>query len=333
LEFLTLESADYESALRQARREHGNAVRVLARKDFSKGSALSRKQVCKITFYLVAEHPVEQSVEDEEIPQEASYDALAYLQSLLLANDLPPTFADEFALASASEKAEVEILLVRRLFEDLVFADQVTRKFQVLVGLAGVGKTTSLVKAALFLRSRQSRNKVAVLSFDVHRVGAVQQVRELCKNYSLPLFEAETVQAVQDLMPSLLKFDHVFVDTSGSSSKDDFLRQDLQSLLSILPSEQTSRILTISASAKVGDLLSQYEEFGSQALDSVIVTKLDETSTIGNILTFLDKSKLALLYVADGQEIPEDFAQAEASVLIPRLQLFSLDGSQFFPSP
>jgi len=330
LEFLTLESTDYESALRQARREYGNAVRVHTRKDFSKGSALSRKQACRITFYLVAESPMPN--EEEEVQQQEPYDAVAYLQSLLLANDLPPSLAEEFALASGSEKAEVEILLVRRLFEELAFADQVARKFLVLVGLAGVGKTTSLVKAALFLRSHQGR-KVAVLSFDVHRIGAVQQVRELCRNFSLPLFEADSVQAVQSLMPSLSEFDHVFVDTSGSSIKDEFLRQDLQALLTVLPLEQTSRILTINASAKVGDLLSQYEEFGSHALDSVIVTKLDETSTIGNILTFLDKSKLALLYVADGQEIPEDFSQAEASVLVPRLKLFSLDGSHFFPSP
>ncbi len=330
MEFLTLESADYESALRQARREYGNAVRVHTRKDFSKGSALSRKQACRITFYLVAESPLPKV--EEEVQQQETYDAVAYLQSLLLANDLPPSLAGEFALASGSEKAEVEILLVRRLFEELAFADQVARKFLVLVGLAGVGKTTSLVKAALFLRSRQGR-KVAVVSFDVHRIGAVQQVRELCRNFSLPLFEADSVQAVQSIMPSLTEFDHVFVDTSGSSIKDEFLRQDLQSLLTVLPQDQTSRILTINASAKVGDLLSQYEEFGSHALDSVIVTKLDETSTIGNILTFLDKSKLALLYVADGQEIPEDFAQAEASVLVPRLKLFSLDGSHFFPSP
>lgn len=332
MEFHTLESTDYESALRQARREYGNAVRVHTRKDFSRGSALSRKQACRITFYLVAAPSVENVVEDEVVLEQESYDAFAYLQSLLLANDLSPSLADEFALASGSEKAEVEILLVRRLFEDLAFADQVERKFLVLVGLAGVGKTTSLVKAAIHLRSRQGR-KVAVLSFDVHRIGAVQQVRELCRSFSLPLFEADSPQTAQDLMPSLAEFDHVFVDTSGFSNKDEFLREDLRSLLSILPAEQTSRILTISASAKVGDLLSQYEEFGSHALDAVIVTKLDETTTIGNILTFLDKSKLALLYMADGQEIPEDFAQAEASVLIPRLTLFSLDGSHFFPSP
>ncbi len=331
MEFLTLESTDYESALKQARREYGNTVRVHTRKDFSKGSALSRKQACRITFYLVAEPPIEPMAEDEAVPEQESYDAFAYLQSLLLANDLSPSLADEFALASGSEKAEVEILLVRRLFEDLVFSGEVNQKFLVLMGLAGVGKTTSLVKAALHMRSRQGR-KVAVLSFDVHRIGAVQQVRELCKNFSLPLFEADSVQTAQHLMSSLAEFDHVFVDTSGSSNKDEFLREDLRSLLTILPSEQTSRILTVSASAKVGDLLSQYEEFGSHALDAVIVTKLDETTTIGNILTFLDKSRLALLYMADGQEIPEDFAQAEASVLLPRLKLFSLDASHFFPS-
>lgn len=63
------------------------------------------------------------------------------------------------------------------------------------------------------------------------------------------------------------------------------------------------------------------------------MTKLDETQGIGNILLFAKEAGLPLSFLADGQDVPEDFHRADASVLVPpRLRGFSLELDQFFPS-
>ncbi|MDD3455998.1 MAG: hypothetical protein PHF04_03585, partial [Sphaerochaeta sp.] len=90
--------------------------------------------------------------------------------------------------------------------------------------------------------------------------------------------------------------------------------------------------LVLSATFKESDLAAQLQIFSPLRIRAGICTKLDETRGIGTLLGFTRKSNLPLLFLSDGQTIPDDLHIASASHLMKCLQGFSLDVTQFFPS-
>ncbi|MBG0766841.1 MAG: hypothetical protein H0S77_04490 [Spirochaetaceae bacterium] len=332
MEFLTLEAEDYEHALREARTQWGSAVRVHARKDFQVKRGLHSEKRCRITFFLVDEtEPTEESMAEEPV-----FNAEEHLSFLIEQNEIPATKVELIKSMLLPEgkplgQAELEVQFFQFLLEDLQFEDAIQQRYVVLVGPAGVGKTTSLVKLAIHLRAKEGK-KVALLSFDVHRPGALEQVRGFAKEYSLPLYEATDAGVLAGLLDILETYDHVLVDTTGRSSKDVMLRDSLSDLFSSFDDKEREYTLVVSASSKFTDLLSHFALFNEYHLKKLLVTKLDETQGIGNILLFAKEVGLPISFLADGQGIPEDFHRADASLLVPRLRGFNLELNQFFPS-
>ncbi|MGD9926388.1 MAG: hypothetical protein AB7S66_02405 [Sphaerochaeta sp.] len=333
MEFLTLEAEDYEHALKEARMQWGSAVRVHTRKDFLVKKGMRKEKRCRITFFLVEDaEPVEEGVAEGPV-----FHAGDHLSFLMEQNEIPPARIEQIkSMLLPEEKtlgqAELEVRFFQYLLEGLQFEDSVQQRYLVLVGPAGVGKTTSLVKLAIHLRAKEGK-KVALLSFDVHRPGALEQVRFFAKEYSLPLYEATDAGVLSGLLDALETYDHVLVDTTGHSSKDVMLRDSLSDLFSSFDDKEREYTLVVSASSKFTDLIAQYELFSEYNLRKLLVTKLDETQGIGNILFFAKEAGLPLSFLADGQGVPEDFHRADASVLVPRLRGFTLELDQFFPSP
>ncbi len=331
MEFLTLEAEDYESALREARSTWGNAVRVHTRKDFQIKKGIHQQKRCRITFYLVQEQPPQ-----EEVAPEPVFDARKHLFFLMEENEIPASRLEQIASELLEPEkqmgqAELEVQFFQLLMEDLQFEEAIAERYVVFLGPAGVGKTTSLVKLAIHLRAKEGK-KVALLSFDVHRPGALEQIRFFAKEYALPLYEATDAAVLASLLDTLDTYDHILVDTSGRSSKDTHLQASLSDLFSSFDDEDREYTLVVSASSKFSSLLSQLELFGEYHLKKLLITKLDETQGIGSILLFAKEAAIPLSFLTDGQAVPEDFHRADASLLVPRLRGFSLDLEQFFPS-
>ena len=53
------------------------------------------------------------------------------------------------------------------------------------------------------------------------------------------------------------------------------------------------------------------ERFAEVGVTSLLLTKLDETTGLGNLLPVLRESNLPLSYVTNGQNVPDDIAAAE----------------------
>jgi flagellar biosynthesis protein FlhF len=80
--------------------------------------------------------------------------------------------------------------------------------------------------------------------------------------------------------------------------------------------------LALSATTKAADILEimgQFEPFG---YSSVIITKLDETSRVGSIISTLAERGKAVSYFTDGQRVPQDIELATPVRLLMRLQSF-----------
>ena len=65
------------------------------------------------------------------------------------------------------------------------------------------------------------------------------------------------------------------------------------------------------------EIMTSYEMFN---YDSLIITKLDETKSVGNIISLLAESKKSLSYVTTGQQVPRDIEEANPKQLLSLLK-------------
>lgn len=313
MEFLSLEAADYETALRQARTTYGPLVRVHTRKDFRKKTLFTSTKRCLITFYLVnrEEHPGE--VAQAEIPLEAApFDAFSCAHQILLANGLGPELSGRLAHEVEGEnEGEVELALLETLLSPLQFEQPDClgdHRFIVFLGEGDGDDSIALMNIGFFIHTRQAK-RVALLSLG----GAPLPVCE-----DLDCYEAEDTQTLRTLLPTLAQYDHVLVSRRGSGWEEALGGGQCQYGLFVKAG---------SSSEQSHLLLRKHEAF---PLSVLVATKLDQADQIGGLLELMHDSKLPLLFCTkDGVE-REELVSASVTMLLPFLKGFALDFDQLY---
>jgi len=188
------------------------------------------------------------------------------------------------------------------------------KKIMMLVGPTGVGKTTTLAKLAARF-SMEFGKKVAIVTLDSYRIGAVEQLYTYAKMLKVPIESALDEYDFKNSLNSLEYCDIILVDTVGSSPYD---RAKLSKLYNICQNEnyKIDISLVISANTKLEDLDDIYSNYSILDLDNTIVTKFDESKNFGNILSYAISNSLALSYFSFGQEVPDDLNSASSEILI-----------------
>jgi flagellar biosynthesis protein FlhF len=175
------------------------------------------------------------------------------------------------------------------------------------IGPTGVGKTTTLVKlASQYALVHQL--KVALLTADTYRIGAVEQLRIYRDIMDLPF---EAVNSPEELAPALKRYadrDLIFFDTAGRSPQNRRQIQDLKAFLEIAKPSETH--LCVSATTKNADLLPIVGKFGLVPVNRFLVTKLDETRSHGMLLNLAANFQVPISYLTTGQNVPNDIEVA-----------------------
>ena len=102
-----------------------------------------------------------------------------------------------------------------------------------MAGLQGAGKTTSTAKLALWLKKRDKK-KVMVVSTDVYRPAAIDQLRTLAAEADVNFFESTTeqkpLQIAKDALSAARKqfCDVLIVDTAGRLAIDDEMMNEIK---------------------------------------------------------------------------------------------------------
>jgi flagellar biosynthesis protein FlhF len=365
VEFITLDAQDYETALKEARTEYGPSVRVHTRNDYQIRKGMKKQRRCTITFYLVKERSLdEETLQDHldssqetgksetkerneriepgdspnliDFPIESREHQQQLLKELLEENDFAEGYIQEAIPILCADRQfetleELEMGLLEYIIEGVTINHgQYTKpkQFFVLLGPTGVGKTTTLVKMALFYQKslyEKEKQKVALLSLDSYRTGATNQIELFSKDFGLDLFHAHSEEELSELLPTLEGYSLVLVDTMGKSANQGELSLHLKSLLRVLPQEKCSCALALSASHKNRDLERFVKLFSTYPLESMVVTKLDETEDIGNVLSVSKSNDLPLLFFTNGQKVPENLLKATNEAILSYLRGFALD--------
>jgi len=190
-----------------------------------------------------------------------------------------------------------------------------------LVGPTGAGKTTTLLKLAFeFVVKRDKR--VGVITEDVRRPGAVEQLRSLDHFLGLPVICAETPARAAEEIEHLQGMDLILVDTAGRAPRNQRLLRELAGYLRAVRPDETHLVLPSNGSR--ASTLDTVERFASLPFDRVVFSKLDEAVSYGLILNVASRVAARVSYVTTGQEYMETVQPGDRDALA-RL-IVGLDG-------
>lgn len=183
-----------------------------------------------------------------------------------------------------------------------------------LVGSTGVGKTTSIAKLAARYVLRHGRRHVALVTTDSYRIGAHEQLITYGRLLGIPVQVASDHKELRSILNSLADKRLVLIDTAGMSQRDVRLTEQFATLAdSGIP---IRTLLVLSATLHPSVLDETIRAFSSVALEGAILTKLDEAATLGGVLSTVIRQHLPLMFVANGQRVPEDLQPARAQDLV-----------------
>jgi len=197
----------------------------------------------------------------------------------------------------------------------------------VLVGPTGVGKTTTVAKlAAVYGRKPGCRQlSVRIITIDSFRIGGSDQMKKYGDIMDIPVFHPDNRRDLRKEIDLLREeADLILVDTVGRSPRDSAKLGEMKELLDACGS--TAEIhLVISASTQICDIeniLRQFEPFHYQA---VLLTKLDETTNVGNVISALKDRDKPVSYITNGQGVPKDIKKADVIWFLTNLEGFRVD--------
>jgi flagellar biosynthesis protein FlhF len=166
---------------------------------------------------------------------------------------------------------------------------------------------------------------VRLINIDNYRIGAKQQLETYSSIMDIPL---SNITSHEELRKTIALYadaaDLILIDTIGKSPQDGVELARMKQLLSACGSRaETHLVLAATTKASdIKDLLQQFEPFGYR---SVIVTKLDETRRVGNVLSALWEKGKAVSYITDGQTVPVDIKKASVIPFLTNLEGFRVN--------
>ncbi|HSO63077.1 MAG TPA: flagellar biosynthesis protein FlhF [Desulfobacterales bacterium] len=186
----------------------------------------------------------------------------------------------------------------------------------VLVGPAGVGKTTTAIKLAADLRLQQHRAP-AILTIDDVRIGAIEQLRTYAAILGVPLAVATSPEETRRALKDLGAADTLIVDTPGISPGEADRRSALRPILETLPSREVH--LVLSAAGREKDLRRVVDAWKGVGIHRLLFTRLDETGTWGSVLNLMVGTQLPVSWVSTGPRVPEDLVTEPLELLLDRM--------------
>ncbi len=172
-----------------------------------------------------------------------------------------------------------------------------------LAGLQGCGKTTFAAKLALMLKNQN--RKPLLVSVDVYRPAAMQQLEILGKQIGVPVFSEKSkvvkraIEAVDYARKQHL--DTVIVDTAGRLHIDKEMMKELDALKKNL---KPQNILFVADGMTGQDAVNTAASFNDQlGFDGIILTKMDSDTRGGAALSIVSVTGKPIMYIGTGEKL------------------------------
>lgn len=231
---------------------------------------------------------------------------------------------DKISEPSLIKNALANIIKDRVVFEEA--AEERAEKTVVLViGVNGVGKTTSVGKLANLYKTQGS--KVLVAAADTFRAAAIEQLQVWTERANVPIIHhsegSDPGAVVFDAISSMKSrgYDVLICDTAGRLHNKKNLMNELAKISKIINNElpEAKKEVLLVLDATTGqNALSQAKLFGEIAdITGIVLTKLDGTAKGGIVVAMQNEQKIPVKFIGVGEQIddlqkfsPTDFVNA-----------------------
>ncbi|MBV1931287.1 MAG: signal recognition particle protein, partial [Porticoccaceae bacterium] len=175
-----------------------------------------------------------------------------------------------------------------------------------IAGLQGAGKTTSVAKLARYLQEREKK-KVMVVSADVYRPAAIEQLRTLASEVGAEYFPSDVSQKPVDIVTAALSearkrfTDVLIVDTAGRLHIDEVLMDEIKQLHGAIKPVETLFVID----AMIGqDAVNTAKAFNEALpLTGVILTKVDGDARGGAALSVKQVTGKPIKFLGVGEKV------------------------------
>ncbi|MCX7875636.1 MAG: flagellar biosynthesis protein FlhF [Melioribacteraceae bacterium] len=181
-----------------------------------------------------------------------------------------------------------------------------------LIGPTGVGKTTCIAKLAVVSKIIH-KLKVGLISIDTYRLGAIDQLRIFSEISDIEMAVAYQPEEMPNLIKKFKNKDLIFIDTVGRNQKAKESLDSIKKFLDAANVDETILVLNSTSSSK--SLNDVAEKFKPLNYSSVIFSKVDEAVAYGNILNISVNHNVPVMFLTNGQVIPDDILSVNQSFL------------------
>ena len=194
-----------------------------------------------------------------------------------------------------------------------------------VVGVNGVGKTTSIGKIAN--RLAKDGKKVVVAAVDTFRAAAVEQLEIWAKRSGADIVKREEGVDPASVVYDAIKItreknaDVLIVDTAGRLHNKKYLMDELNKIQKVINkemSEADKEVLLVIDGTTGQNAISQVKAFKEEAdITGLVLTKLDGTAKGGVVIGIVEENKIPVKFIGVGEQIDdmeifnaEDFVKA-----------------------
>lgn len=182
-----------------------------------------------------------------------------------------------------------------------------------VVGVNGVGKTTSIGKIAN--RLKQDGKKIVIAAADTFRAAAVEQLEIWSKRSGCDIVKKEEGADPASVVYEAIKItkqtnaDILICDTAGRLHNKKYLMDELAKIQKVIDKElpDCSKEVLIVLDATTGqNAISQVKAFKETTpLTGIVLTKLDGTAKGGVVLGIVDENKIPIKFIGVGEQIDD----------------------------
>jgi flagellar biosynthesis protein FlhF len=285
----------------------------------------------------------------EALPAAAvSHPSLARLEEDLIQNDFSVSYIKtllervrrEFALEDLENYELVQRSVTVWIAESISIYHEKTEspvktgrkkpRIIVLVGATGVGKTTTIIKLAALYGKRTEdhdrwQNSVRLITMDNYKIGGGQQIEKYGEIMEIPvslLTDYDGLKAAIALYRHDVDF--ILIDTIGKSPRNYGELGDMKAVLEAC-GPRAEIHLCLASSTKPSDIRETLVQFAPFKYKAVIITKLDETSRVGNVISALSEAGKSVSFITTGQIVPSDIERASVMRFLLNLEGFTID--------